>query len=547
MQSQDAINWGLFLGERKHIKERLGNETWIIAYQSSICKEQHLAWYCGLINSERVSSALQTANWELMIGDGFPGCCQTTVAQTSTVKYDRFGFSDAEPLVFLRDFNGFAENYPDLNEEFRFFHNLYYNKKSNEYVKFDHSGEPYPVVRFDGGTVLIRLREIRQFLSVKEAHLAIYFDHTRWSNIDVDSIPENARRDSHKDDMTYYEFMISSDLYDLDGYTAISSIIGKKFIPPFPKSKSGIWPYNTTEGKSFEDFIIKEDSEGRPIKHSCDPSILANLFGANENAPSYLTPVHFKREVLQKYYGNPERYSVADGILRCGTLWMIRIDNQREDVVIVFLGDLGRDLPVSEQTYWKAFNISPVGNLSETQYRRSFMAEFCDPEGKDLLFKQKYQQLNTAWEQANGWALFHQLEEGDAHFFQNLRLPLTNSQSELDSQLLALTKSTIDSLNEKEISARIEKSPSDAKGIMKFSIFLHDNGFTDYQDGIDTLKLIQGLRSTGVAHLKGSNYEKLSARSGLNDQEFIPFFAAILDALIHFMDNLRHQLGSRKR
>jgi hypothetical protein len=53
--------------------------------------------------------------------------------------------------------------------------------------------------------------------------------------------------------------------------------------------------------------------------------------------------------VLTKYYAHPERYSVEDGFLRCQGLWGLKLDNNHHEYIIVFLGDLGRDLPSDEQ------------------------------------------------------------------------------------------------------------------------------------------------------------------------------------------------------
>jgi hypothetical protein len=67
-------------------------------------------------------------------------------------------------------------------------------------------------------------------------------------------------------------------------------------------------------------FIIGEDEDGDLIEHTSDPHVLANYFGANPVAPHYLTPVHFHKRVLNKYYEEPGRYSVEDSLLRCGKL-----------------------------------------------------------------------------------------------------------------------------------------------------------------------------------------------------------------------------------
>jgi hypothetical protein len=102
----------------------------------------------------------------------------------------------------------------------------------------------------------------------------------------------------------------------------------------------GIWPYEE-KAKPHVEFIIGIDRDGKEVSHSCHPEKLANYFGKNPDAPHFLTPVVFRREVLKKYFDHPERYEISDGYLRCAGLWGLRMDNHSEDRVTVFLGDLG--------------------------------------------------------------------------------------------------------------------------------------------------------------------------------------------------------------
>jgi hypothetical protein len=83
--------------------------------------------------------------------------------------------------------------------------------------------------------------------------------------------------------------------------------------------------------------------------------------------------------VLQKYYDNPEKYSVEDGYLRRSGSWGLRMDNDSPDRVVVFLGDLGRDLPKSERDYWRSFNVAPEGSMSQTGIRRALLERVMDP------------------------------------------------------------------------------------------------------------------------------------------------------------------------
>ena len=66
-----------------------------------------------------------------------------------------------------------------------------------------------------------------------------------------------------------------------------SFIYAKKVIFGCNLCDCNIWPYN--EEKSYLDFIIGIDENGKEVKYTCNPNKLSNYFGANPIAPHYLT------------------------------------------------------------------------------------------------------------------------------------------------------------------------------------------------------------------------------------------------------------------
>ena len=125
------------------------------------------------------------------------------------------------------------------------------------------------------------------------------------------------------------------------------------------------------EDERYVEFIIGVDNEGKDITHTSDEEKLSNYFGKNPGAPHFLTSVLFRKEVLTKYYSQPEKYSVEDGYLQCGGLWGLRMDNNHPKHVMVFLGDLGH-LAYNEQLHWKSFNLRTTGKISRTAWKRGF-------------------------------------------------------------------------------------------------------------------------------------------------------------------------------
>lgn len=267
----------------------------------------------------------------------------------------------------------------------------------------------------------------------------------------------------------------------------------------------------------FEEFIFK-DNNGKKVTFTCDESKLANLFGKNAEAPNFLTKVFFKKEVLDKYYGKPSKFSINDGYLiyvRDDGIneWMLPIDNNAEGCVIVYLGDLGK-LPNEEQKYWKLYNIT-VGNSSAVSFIRDYQAEFCSPTEPALYFKEKFKVFNNVWKKKIGWDLFKSLSEEDEHHLKTLRVP-NNEQKEFDEVVLSLNKLIIDSLNVKEMKKNLIFDRED-KSISILQKYLEQKHNVRSPQMIEFLRNLQDLRSKGSAHMKGDDYKKVYEKFNKGD------------------------------
>lgn len=531
------LKWLLQFDWRETFIPSLGREPWVTVYFDKVTEDENLGVFSALIPNAYVETSLSRIYWDFHIEDGHPACVVSYNQGSEEVTYLRFGNSDEiEPFVVHRSFHGIRESYNEILEEFRHFHRLYHDLEKNQLLKFDERGDEIVVVKIEANKVEVRLKEVRQFLALKEMHLAIYFDFKRYSELLPDDFPVKLE---HKDDLTYYEFRAdSADFLLGDKHKSLSSLLGKKLIPPFPLDRCGMWPFEEREEEDYIDFIIGLDENGDSVKYSCNPDGLANYFGANPDAPNYLTPVFFRREVLTKYYAHPERYSVEDGFLRCQGLWGLRLDNNHHEYIVVFLGDLGRDLPSDERMYWRSYNVLPEGKISKANFKRSFLAEFTAPEQIDLIFKDRFVKFSENWKTITGWSLFIKLAEADQHLFEALHIPLTNSQVEFDSQILALTKLMIDSLNEPKIVKATPGDNTETKGISKLDQFLKAHQYPNYQQRIQFLRNLQSLRSSSVAHRKGDNYKKIAKTLGLKESNRADILKKILVEATDFLLSL---------
>ncbi|MGH2703415.1 MAG: hypothetical protein ACRDJ2_16800 [Actinomycetota bacterium] len=506
-----------------------GKEQWQPLYLSREAPDRDFGVWCALLDNEAAARALERDSWDLSIGDGGPGFSKSWPDGEETITYHPFGMDEGvRPLVLHRSFHGAFPPYCELDLEFRLYHNLAEEKTSGRLVTFDASGREIEVVRVSPSEVVANLKHLRQFQAGTQLHLAFFIDSVRYSNLRLEDVPKDQQERDESTERSRWTFHVSKSDFVSERKT-FSRLLGKVILPPAPREKAGIWPYEPDEDAKEVTFIIGADEDGEAVEHTSDPDSLANYFGANPEAPHYLTPVYFRREVLAKYYAEPDRYNVRDGYLSCLGLWGCQIDNNHPTHVVVFLGDLGRDLPYEERLHWKQFNVPPGGGVSETNFRRSFLAQWTEAQAPDLVFRDEYSLIRKEWNETHGWDLFLEPGSGDEHLIDTVRTPVTNSQAEMDEQVLTLTKLLIDSLNEKAVETQGIEIDEGTKGIGKLASFFEKEGFAERESVIRFLRDLQRLRSTGSGHRKGKAYEKALTQMGLDAERRPDAVARLLE------------------
>ena len=508
--------------------------------------------YCALIPSNKVERALSESSWDLSIGHGIPSTVEYYDNKKKQVEYLRYGDDNGiEPLIINHYFNesqtnyGKRANYSEISEEFRFFHRLYHDRGTDEYIKIDEEGNEEIVATVKPNCIKIRLKEIRQFLAIKEMYLSIQFSFQGDSEYSPEELGiSEDERVSKGEKKPVRKTTADGDIcwwhWQHRGYSNIRMLEGKRLIKPLPKSKSGFLGF--AEEPEYVEFIIGIDENGEEINHTPD-------------APYHLTSVHFRKQVLDKYYGKPSIYSVEDSRVSC-PWWGMRIDNHHDDKVIVWLRDLC-PLPHTEQLHWRAHNIPPEGGLSETYLERylkgSFTATSDQPEH---LFTQSYEILEKESEKYLGWQLLLSLDPRDEYLLKGLRIPSTDEQGDFDELVLSLTKILIDPLNQKELKKLIsfkqeQNLTSDQKESLKKSIgcleiALNSCGVEDAADHIAFLRKLQKLRSTGTAHLKGREYQKIANYFDIESKGLQEVFAGILSKAVDVLDYFIFLVRSRQ-
>jgi len=329
---------------QKRIQNGLGKENWIVVYADIKSKYEVLSIYSALIPNDRVKTALRKKSWDIYKGGGQPGFGQH--APKFETVYLRFGnFDNIEPFIYYRYFYDIKQSYIEVSQEFIHYFNLYKDTLNGRYIEIEKDGNEENIIIMNEQEIKVKLINLKKYLAIKNSHLAIYFDIWRRSERTLEELGlKNKKEVITGEKYIYFLDIANSPVYSTkfkEQLESSSRLLGKKLIEGLQDFKPSLWEEYNKE--CYLDFIVGIDDDGKELYKSCNP---------HELEPSkYLLPVFFKREVLAKYYNRPEKYTIGDNYISCKSLWGLNMDNNHEDYIVVFLGDLGGSLSYKEQMY----------------------------------------------------------------------------------------------------------------------------------------------------------------------------------------------------
>lgn len=491
------------------LKDRFISRGWITVSDNEV--------HSALVIDDKVEECMCNYQWDLTRGQG--GAYISTRGD-GPFEYVRI-HKGLEYFVIYRDGYGKHPAYVELSEEFRLFigmHERYKAENECEFITIDENGNEDVVAVIKGIQVTIKAKLLRSYLAARRINLLLFVDAMRYSKStysELDIVPVQNNIISEDDYIYNYTNLIGNMFY---GNKSGGWVMGKCLLryqeDDFDPDK---YPFFSDD--TYEEFIIGYDKNGDERSYTCDEDQLSNSFKKRGDAPLTVTPVFFRKSVLDKYYKDPSRYHVDDGCIYSEGVWTLRVDNDQRDYAVVILGDLGR-LPHEEQLYLKGYNIAPPldARVSNTAWKRWYDGCFCNPEFPDLKFKYEFRVVNGLWGKKFAWPLFLPLALDDEHRFKTLHcLTQPNNPSDFEEQILSITKILIDSLNEAELVKNIDENNSNVQarlkeldaadknkvkgGISKFELFLLSKGM-DLQESVSFLRNLQELRSTTTAHRK---------------------------------------------
>lgn len=527
------------------LTKKFSTEELISVYLSNKGKNCDYTIFPAIIPLKKAKQVLSDQGWDFLEGRGKPGIIVYHEGKQEKPRYYRYGNNDGfEPFVLTRNFRN-KKGCFELCEEFRLLHNLYHDIDSNTYLKlFDNHEEIIATIKEN--EVKVRLKEIQQFLAIKRKYLSIQFDFREHSLHPLEDLNLVGCDREHVETLASWIIGFADYGGAAGEDRAFSRLLGKRLIAPLPFTESGFVGAAPERPKRYVDFIIGTTPERQEVIYTSNPGCLADFFGANPDAPNYLTPVHFNKEVLEKYYQRPSKYKVEDGLLCCGNDWALQIDNHFDDKVIAWIGDLGRDLPYDEQMFWRAYNISPGANkISNIFFKRQLLAQPTDSTNIEHLFQDRYAKLRKVCEEHLSWQILLPLNQDDSYHIDCVRTSLTNEQKEFDEQLLSLTQILIDSLNEKQISQLLPSSSDIVGGINKLeAVFTLKK--IEGAEQIDFLRKLQKLRSKSAAHRKSQEYRKTIKDLSYHQMPLKEVYSDLLQQAVAFFCFLIHIIENKQ-
>lgn len=443
-----------------------------------------------------------------------------------------------EYLVAYRYFNKKYSTQFDINPKLLWYNNLV--KVENNYL--DPISDEI-MIRTSPNKVEVLTRYLRDFLCAHNKVCVITFDHRRYFITD-EKVKNTQKQFSNEN----YNILYTSNTYDYDDYNVLATIIGKSIIKPYRECQHNSLKY-LVEEEEFEEFIYEIDNDtGKQVVFTCDENKLANYFGANPEAPHFLTPIFFNKAVLNKYKTDTANYTISDGLIRYLDEWDLPFTVNEEEKVVVWLGDLGR-IPYVEQKHWRTENIPPQGNIEENFWKQQMEAVFVDKILPEKWLFTLIEKVNEIINDKYNIIVFNSLSEADKYISSAFMTPVTNSIDEYKEFLMQFCKIVVESINKKAINKYVNSDKlKDAQGqtlgsIGQLGVLFNELNILSGKKLIESLKLVYNSRnklSGHTASLKAYNIlwkrEEDYSPNWITDSKIL--ISSVNDALNDLMEEL---------
>ncbi len=255
-------------------------------------------------------------------------------------------------------------------------------------------------------------------------------------------------------------------------------------------------------------FNATRDEQGIVHTVSCD------------DEPNFLTPIAFRPDVLTKYNREPTRYTVTPVSIERKRFWSLPYETH-DGFVRVFVGDLGK-LPNVELAYWHGYNEIAELSISERRYQTDIVGQWTSIPIDDTAgaLRQARIAVDEQFFKRNGKHFWKSSVDVDQWKIDGLHVPLTDEPQDFERTISSLALVLCDAIAVDAIAAEgIQPKEGDrVKGSLEMlEAYARSLGSeVEAKAIVGSLRTIQRLRSTGVAHHKGRDYQRILESANLS-------------------------------
>ncbi|MGW6332205.1 hypothetical protein [Nocardia rhamnosiphila] len=399
----------------------------------------------------------------------------------------------------------------------------------------DQSGRRHDLIRYQhtksGWKVEVRALEFRQYLAAVDKCAIMQVDVVRYS----DESGFERVDDIFREPWAHLTFVAEENHLVRP---SMSRVVGQYILlgqrgPRVPRFEEG-----DGDDVEYPQFIYGLDPDTHvPLKHTCDPDELGTYFDNDGSRLHYLTPVHFKREVLEPYAAQPTNYRITATHLSCLNLWGIDIGFNSVGLVQAYLGDLGRNLPPAEWGRWLAHNVLPEGSMDAGRFRRDFLGQWA--ASKDLpgdLRRARHTAVLVS-EKLLGVPLWRELPNEHLAEWESMIGPLNEDPTSLGKALLLLPIVIIDGIDPTPLKPYLGGAEKGDRSLKLLQCFAEKLG--DESNCTAILRQLWEFRAKGgVAHFAGSEARATRAALGIEGMNNVEAFESVIARITAMLETI---------
>jgi hypothetical protein len=434
---------------------------------------------------------------------------------------------DARQLVFGRTFEGWTGNdrtYFEILQEYAHLTDIHWRPEQRAYCRFDKHGDVDHVVSITtndhgrGVTLVSFKREpLELYLAASKSSLIRMFDFTLLRREGFTNWPEGDEDVFNEDDGFSYRQKIAA------GHAAYMR--GVQIVRP-TRSQPEIFPWMRDDwfgqgDEGYVEFIASDWRNKRVTKISTDPSATTNYFETKENSLAFaLSPAFFRPEVLLKYKGDRDKYTVGPRDIHCRAAWTLRgYDVNEAGQVHAYICEL-RNLPYSEQLHWASYNEAPKAGISERALASDFMnrrSRHADPLEDVLSITRRWAGSDASW-----WRL------RESTLLERVGMPRTASRDEWAEAFMDLSKLIVEGFDEKVIRAKLTETnlplEKGEKSLVLLERLLTAHASPPGSERLEGLRTVQLIRSKVKGHSSGGEATELALNALKQHETFAGHF-----------------------